>query len=82
MIAPVVTELVRRHVAHGTKPRHYPIVGLALVGMVADMTPAVFRADVEAVWTRVYAVLSSEMIAAAFTQVHAPFATTDSALMV
>lgn len=64
-ILPAVKELGVRHVAYGTLPEHYPIVGESLLytlgaGLGEDFTP-----DVKEAWTVAYTTLASVMIEAA-----------------
>ncbi|WP_281557227.1 methyl-accepting chemotaxis protein [Thalassomonas sp. RHCl1] len=64
-LLPAVQKLGQRHLAYGVEPRHYDLVGEALLttlatGLGDEFTPAVKKA-----WIEVYQTLSSTMIAAA-----------------
>jgi nitric oxide dioxygenase len=66
VVAPVVSDLAKRHVAYGVRPEHYGLVGAALLwtleqGLGADFTPSVGTA-----WAAAYGALSGMMIAAAY----------------
>ena len=41
-LVPKLRELGARHVAYGAEPEHYPVVGRALIGAMADVTGNAF----------------------------------------
>jgi len=60
-VVPAVRDLGQRHIAYGTRPEHYPVVGEALLwtleqGLGADFTPAT-----KAAWTTCYTTLATVM---------------------
>ena len=57
-----LTELAERHVAYGTQPAHYPVVGEALVGALRDELGEAFTAEHEAAWVETYTLISGVMI--------------------
>ena len=64
-LVPVVQELGRRHVGYGVKPKHYDIVGQALLETLEKGLGPEFTPEVKAAWTSAYTVLSGTMIDAA-----------------
>lgn len=59
-----INALSHRHVQYGVRPGHYKLVGVALIwtlkqGLGNDWTP-----EIEAAWTKCYALLSEAMIIA------------------
>jgi hemoglobin-like flavoprotein len=67
-IAPVVTELAKRHVAYGAKSDHYASVGAALLWTLQQGLGAAFTTEVAEVWAAAYDALSRLMIGAAYPQ--------------
>jgi nitric oxide dioxygenase len=70
-ILPAASALAKRHVAYGTAPEHYPVVGRALLwtlekGLSENWTPEVADA-----WTEAYSTLSGFMISEAYPQTKA-----------
>jgi nitric oxide dioxygenase len=72
-LAPVLEDLALRHVAYGVKPHHYPLVGAALVGMLAGIVGDDFTPATRAAWTKAYDNLSALMIRGAYSH-ERPFA--------
>jgi hemoglobin-like flavoprotein len=67
-IMPAVRALAVKHVSYGVVPRHYEVVGDALIwtlqkGLGPDFTP-----EVRAAWVAVYNTLASAMIAEAYRE--------------
>lgn len=65
-LAPMVSDLARRHVTYRVEPGHYALVGEALIGAIKETLGPRFTPDVESVWCRAYAALSQAMIAAGY----------------
>jgi hemoglobin-like flavoprotein len=63
-IVSAVQDLGRRHAQYGVEPSHYATVGAALLWTLKGLGGG-FDAAHEAAWTKVYAVLSGTMQAAA-----------------
>jgi nitric oxide dioxygenase len=72
-LVPVLEDLALRHVAYGVKPHHYPLVGAALVGMLAGIVGDDFTPATRAAWTKAYDNLSALMIRGAYSH-ERPFA--------
>ena len=64
-LVPVVQELGRRHVGYGVEPKHYDIVGQALLETLEKGLGPEFTPEVKAAWTSAYTILSGTMIDAA-----------------
>lgn len=64
-ILPTVRNLAVRHVAYGTQSRHYDAVGEALIGALRAAQGDSFDDDTARAWAAAYAILATEMIAAA-----------------
>ena len=65
-ILPAASALAKRHVSYGARPKHYPVVGAALLwtlekGLGENWTP-----DVAEAWKAAYATLSGFMISEAY----------------
>ena len=75
-VLPDLRALAIRHVEYGVVPGHYPAAGRALIGMLLEMDGAMPNAAIEA-WHAAYALLSREMIAAAYGGPAAPPSTTN-----
>ena len=66
-VAPMASDLAKRHVAYGVRQDHYPVVGAALLwtleqGLGEEFTPALRTA-----WEAAYSTLSETMIASAYS---------------
>jgi hemoglobin-like flavoprotein len=61
-----VQQLGRRHVAYGVQPRHYEIVGVALLWMLEKCLGEAFTPQARSAWTAVYDMLSKTMQDAAW----------------
>ena len=61
-IVPAVQQLGRRHAGYGVKPRHYALVGAALVWTLEQgLGKKAFTKEVEDAWRAAYAVLAATM---------------------
>lgn len=66
-LIPVLEDLALRHVAYGVKPHHYPMVGAALLEMLAEIVGDAFTPATRAAWTKAYGDLSALMIRSAYS---------------
>jgi hemoglobin-like flavoprotein len=71
-VLPAASALAKRHVSYGAKPRHYPVVGAALLwtlelGLGDGWTPEVADA-----WLTAYSMLSCYMISEAYGRSQVP----------
>jgi hemoglobin-like flavoprotein len=64
-ILPTVRELARRHVRYGVTPKHYAVVGEALIVTLASGLGTAFTVEVCEAWRAAYALLARVMIEAA-----------------
>jgi hemoglobin-like flavoprotein len=62
-IVPLLEELGRRHVGYGVRPEHYPPVGEALVGALAEALGDGFTAEVRRAWIDAYDLIATSMLA-------------------
>jgi hemoglobin-like flavoprotein len=60
-IALAVQQLGRRHVAYGVQPRHYDIVGAALLWMLEKCLGDAFTPEARSAWTAAYGMLAKTM---------------------
>jgi len=56
-----VQQLGKRHAAYGVEPRHYELVGIALLWMLEHVLGEAFTPQVREAWTQVYGLLSTTM---------------------
>jgi hemoglobin-like flavoprotein len=56
-----VQQLGRRHAAYGVEPRHYELVGVALLWMLEQVLAEAFKPEVREAWTQVYQLLATTM---------------------
>jgi hemoglobin-like flavoprotein len=56
-----VQQLGRRHAAYGVEPRHYELVGTALLWMLEHVLGEAFTPEVREAWTEVYNLLATTM---------------------
>ena len=61
-----VKALGKRHVGHGVKPDHYPIVGAALLNTLAKGLGDEFTPELRRAWVEAYTTLSGIMKDAAY----------------
>ena len=66
-LVPVLEDLALRHVAYGVKPQHYPLVGDALLQMLAEMLAEDFTPATRAAWVKAYDDVSRLMISSAYS---------------
>ena len=55
----------QRHAGYGVQPRHYEVVGAALMDMLAETLRADFTPDVRAAWTVLYDAVAEAMLTGA-----------------
>lgn len=60
-ITVAVRQLGRRHAAYGVQPRHYEIVGTALLWALEKCLGEAFTPEVRTAWTEVYRLLARTM---------------------
>ena len=65
-VLPAASALAKRHVAYGTKPAHYPVVGGALLWTLEKGLGDAWTPEVAAAWTAAYGTLSDYMISEAY----------------
>lgn len=65
-LLPVLEDLALRHVAYGVKPEHYPLVGRALLGMLAEFLGSDFTPETRAAWAKAYREVSAAMVRSAY----------------
>ena len=56
-----VQQLGRRHAAYGVEPRHYEVVGVALLWMLEQVLAEAFTPEVRQAWSEVYQLLATTM---------------------
>jgi hemoglobin-like flavoprotein len=56
-----VRQLGHRHAVYGVQPRHYELVGIALLWMLGQVLGEAFDTDMRQAWTEVYGLLSTTM---------------------
>lgn len=56
-----VQQLGKRHAAYGVEPRHYELVGTALLWMLEHVLGEAFTPQVREAWTEVYNLLATTM---------------------
>jgi len=67
-LVPALQGLGQRHAGCGVVPRHYAIVGTALLATLSKGLGPAFTAEVKAAWVEVYGVMSTVMCNAAAPQ--------------
>lgn len=55
-------ELGARHVAYGARPEHYPVVGQALIGAMAEIAGDAWRPEYEHAWVAAFEVVAGAML--------------------
>src|SRR3977135_1616960 len=65
-VLPAASALATRHVTHGAKPAHYPVVGGAVLWTLEKGLGEAWTPDVAAAWTAAYGTLSGYMISEAY----------------
>jgi hemoglobin-like flavoprotein len=61
-IVPTLRELGARHVAYGTQPEHYPVVGQALIASMAAVAADAWRPEYERAWGAAFQIVAGAMI--------------------
>jgi hemoglobin-like flavoprotein len=61
-IVPKLRALGARHVAYGAAPEHYPVVGEALIGAMAELAGEAWRPEYERAWAAAFAIVAGAMI--------------------
>jgi hemoglobin-like flavoprotein len=62
-IVPLLGELGRRHAGYGVRPEHYPPVGEALLGALAEALGERFTPEVRQAWADAYDLIATTMLA-------------------
>lgn len=65
-LAPLLSELARRHVAYGAEPAHYDVVGAALLWTLQHGLGNSFTSEVETAWAALYHDMADVMQRAAY----------------
>jgi len=61
-IVPKLRELGARHVAYGTRPEHYPVVGTALIAAMAELAGDAWQPAHERAWSGAFEIVASTML--------------------
>jgi hemoglobin-like flavoprotein len=61
-IVPKLRELGARHVAYGAQPEHYPVVGQALIGAMAEVAGSAWLPEYERAWGAAFEIVAGAMI--------------------
>jgi hemoglobin-like flavoprotein len=61
-IVPKLRELGARHVAYGAQPEHYPVVGQALIGAMAEVAGSAWLPECERAWRAAFEIVTGAMI--------------------
>jgi methyl-accepting chemotaxis protein len=61
-IAPKLRELGARHVAYGTRPEHYPVVGTTLIAAMASLAGDAWAPAFERAWSDAFDVVAGVML--------------------
>jgi hemoglobin-like flavoprotein len=61
-LIPKLYALGARHVAYGALPEHYPVVGEALIGAMAEVAGPAWTREYELAWTEAVGVVAGVMI--------------------
>lgn len=62
ILVPKLYALGARHVAYGALPEHYPVVGEALIGAMAEVAGPAWTREYELAWTEAVGVVAGVMI--------------------
>lgn len=61
------SDLARRHVAYGVQAHHYPLVGKAVISILAEVLGEEhFTPEMHAAWVKAYGEISAAMVRAAY----------------
>lgn len=58
-LAPYLKDLGVRHIAYGTKPEHYPVVGANLLAVLAEVAGPAWTPELERAWGDAYAAIQA-----------------------
>ena len=61
-IVPTLRSLGARHVAYGAQPEHYPVVGQALIGAMAEVAGSAWLPEYERAWGAAFEIVAGAMI--------------------
>ena len=61
-IVPKLHELGARHIDYGAQPEHYPVVGEALIGAMAEVAGAAWLPEYERAWGAAFEIVAGAMI--------------------
>ena len=61
-IVPKLRELGARHVAYGTRPEHYPVVGATLIAAMAAVAGPAWTDEYAAAWGAAFEVVAGAML--------------------
>jgi methyl-accepting chemotaxis protein len=61
-IVPKLRELGARHVAYGSRPDHYPVVGQVLIASMAEVAGTAWRPDYERAWAAAFDIVARAML--------------------
>jgi methyl-accepting chemotaxis protein len=61
-LVPKLRELGARHGAYGAQPAHYPVVGAALLGTMAELAGDAWRPEYEQAWLDAFAAVAGAML--------------------
>jgi hemoglobin-like flavoprotein len=61
-IAPKLRELGARHVAHGARPEHYPLVGSVLIAAMAAIAGDAWTQEYESAWSDAFELVAATML--------------------
>jgi methyl-accepting chemotaxis protein len=61
-VVPKLRELGARHLAYGARPEHYPVVGEALIGAMAEVAGPAWTLEYEFAWSEAFGVVAAAMI--------------------
>jgi hemoglobin-like flavoprotein len=60
-IVPKLRELGAHHVAYGAQPEHYPVVGQALIGAMAEVAGSAWLPEYERAWGAAFEIVAGAM---------------------
>jgi methyl-accepting chemotaxis protein len=61
-IVPKLRELGARHVAYGTRPEHYPVVGSVLIASMAALAGDAWKPEYESAWAGAFEIVAAAML--------------------
>jgi hemoglobin-like flavoprotein len=61
-LAPKLRSLGERHGAYGAEAAHYPVVGAALIGAMAELAGDAWRPEYEQAWADAFALVAGAML--------------------